>query len=211
MWFGFGLITAILAFVLAMRMRRQANWGGDTRWLDDQGRQTYEYDVVTSKDGAVTKVRMGVSAPRGLQFRVREEGKHDAFFKWLGICEEMETADAAFDERLYLESDAIAICYVLQRQASLRESILRIFDAARGLDLKRLQLRCMGGRLWVEFKPGGGGCAAAAPRIVPELVTVAGALQHRRLDADNAHDPFIWRAAALLSASTATAVLGGLG
>lgn len=213
MWFGFGLITAGVAFGLALRARLQANWKGQTRHFAPHGQRhvAYAYQSVTSK-ARVTKVRIGVTTLPGVHFQLREEGKPDLFFKWLGISEEMQTLDAQFDPRLYLESDAIALRDLLREQPQLRAAILRVFDIARANSLSSCRLRCTHGRLWVEFTPARNSYLAPAERqLVAELLSIAGALQQGQLSGSQARDPFVWRAAALLAISTATAVLGGLG
>jgi hypothetical protein len=208
MWFGFGLITAALAFAFAMHTRLQSRWKGMPSRV---AAVAYDYQRVASKK-KIVKVRVGVSAPKALHFRIRREGKRDAFFKWLGVSDEMQTKDAAFDERLYLESDAVAIRYVIRSQPSLRASILQLFDTAEALDGKGIQLRCANGRLWLEFKPGSQNVLDTAPQqLAPTLHSITTELQRHRLDETNARDPFVWRAAALLAFSTAMAVLGGLG
>lgn len=224
MWFGFGLLTAALAFALGLRARLQARWQGinmpvrrevlrnhlqDDTTADAQPPRTYDYQVVRKKKKITA--RIGVAAP-GLQFRIREEGKRDTFFKWLGISEELQTSDAQFDQRLYLETDAVALGNVLRERATLRTSILQIFDIARELDLHGCQLRCMSDRLWIEFRPADQRALETAhSRLVAPLIAIVCALRAGRLDAERAHDPFIWRAAALLAISTATAALGALG
>jgi hypothetical protein len=211
MWFGFGLITATLAFVLTLRRRLQARWMGSLRYLRNLSQVSYYYQVKRAKQRVVL-VRIGVTAPSGLHLRFREEGKRDQFFKWLGISEELQTSDPTFDERVYVETDAVAVHNVLREQAPLRASILRIFDVSQALRLRRLQLRCMSGRLWAEFKPKDTDALDAAQnQLVPELRAVADAFQQSRLDGERTRDPFIWRATAMLAISTAAAVLGGLG
>lgn len=209
MWFGFGLITLLTAFAVSVYARTCASWKGETRTAAN-GR-TYEHQEVRQK-GKVRRVRLGVSAPTEFNFVARKERLHDRLFKWIGISVEMQVDAPEFDTTLYLESDARAIGTLLRDRPALRRAILNAFSYAADNKLRRMRLQCAYGRVWLEFRTADAKMLpATAQALVPDLCEFADGLHLCQSQADDVHDPFVWRAALLLSISTATLVYGVIG
>lgn len=212
MWFGFGLITLMVGFFFSMHSRTRARWTGDKRHLRiHPGHWQYQYQEVKNH-GHVQKVRIGVDAPRGFQFTARAEGHRDVFFKRLGVCSEIQLHDEAFDSGVYLESDAKGVGTLLSESKELRDTLLEIVRYAQSNDLRGMRIRCAHERLWLEFKPKQEGILSIATnQLVPLLHRLREGLRNSRLTPKLLHDPFIWRAALMLSISTASVVLGCYG
>ena len=212
MWFGFGLITLLVGFFFSMKSRTAAKWVGRARELRIQPNHWhYQYHEVRHK-GRLQKVRIGVIAPPGFQFAARAEGGRDVFFKRIGVSSEIQLHDAEFDSNVYLESDAKGVGTLLSESKELRDALLEILRYAQRNHLRGMRIRCAHERLWLEFKPKQEGILAIATnQLVPLLHRLREGLRHSKLTAELLDDPFIWRAALLLSISTASTVLGCYG
>jgi hypothetical protein len=212
MWFGFGLITLLVGFFFSLHSRTGARWSGQERDLRvHRDHWQYQYQEVKHK-GRLQKVRIGVDAPRGFHFTARQEGSRDVFFKRLGVCSEMQLHDEEFDSDVYLESDAKGVGTLLSESKELRDTLLEILRYARSNDLRDMRIRCAHERLWVEFKPKHESVLTSATNeLVPLLHRLREGLRNSRLTARLLDDPFIWRAALMLSISTASAILGCYG
>ncbi len=55
--------------------------------------------------------------------------------------------------RLYVESDARAVAILLKRNPQLRSALVNILVYAKARRLKKMRLRCVNRRLWLEFLP----------------------------------------------------------
>lgn len=208
MWFGFGIITLVLATIASFHVRIAARWKG-TSTFHKEG--SYELQEVSNK-GRIVKVRIGVTAPEHFNFTVRAERPHDRMFKWLGIATEIQTRDPQFDRTLYVESDARGVAMLLKRRPELRKALIDVFSQANEHGLLAVRVRCLRRRLWVEFRPKDGNVVHAVVRgFVPLLHRLREAISSHELAARDLHDPFVWRAAAVLAVSTSSIVVGGLG
>ena len=208
MWFGFGIITLLIALIVSFKARLGARWKGVPAFHPEGNVEVQEI----RHKGKLVRMRVGLRVPDQFHFRVRAERMHDRFFKWIGISLELQTRDEAFDRSLYVESDARGVALLLKRRREVRETLLDIFSSRRVEAWPSLRLHCMHNRLWVEFRPTNDLPAQS------ELDSLAGLLHRLRraisdhqLHARDLQDPFVWRAAAVLSVSTASIVLGGLG
>jgi hypothetical protein len=212
MWFGFGLITLLVGFFVSMHSRTRAKWTGYERdLLSRQGHWQYQYQEVKHK-GRLQKVRIGVDAPRGFHFTARQESSRDVFFKRLGVCSEIQLHDAEFDSDVYLESDAKGVGTLLSESKELRGTLLEILSYAHSNDLRGMRIQCAHERLWLEFKPKQESVLMSATNeLVPLLHRLREGLRNSRLTSKLLDDPFIWRAALMLSISTASAILGCYG
>lgn len=212
MWFGFGLITLLVGFFFSMHARTRAKWRGDNRDLRiNRIHWHYQYQEVKNK-GALQKVRIGVAAPPGFHFTARKEGSRDVFFKHLGVCSEIQLHDEEFDKDVYLESDAKGVGTLLSESKELRDTLLEILRYAHSNDLRGMRIRCAHERLWVEFTPKQESMLTSATyKLVPLLHRLREGLRNSRLTSKLLDDPFIWRAALMLSISTASVVLGCYG
>jgi hypothetical protein len=206
MWFGFGLITLLTGFGLSWYARVMARWKG-TPAVIQPGNFRYEFQEVENK-GRLVAVRLGVAVPAGFTFRARRERLHDAFFKFVGISVEMQVRDPDFDRLIYLESDDKWLGDALAGNGEMRSAMLEIFRGADALSLKKVHVRCAGQRLWLYLKPGDAfNLFLVSRRLVPHLHALALGVQ-RVATAGKPADPFVLRAIALLSISTASAGLG---
>jgi hypothetical protein len=208
MWFAFGLITLVASFTFSLIARSRANWKGTSRGSGDVPR--HEYQEVFQKK-KLTTVRIGMPAPTGLQFRVRKERWHDGLFKSLGISMEMQVEDPQFDDKVYLESDVVALGHLLITNHEMRAAIIDIFALAEDARCKKTILRCSHGRIWIELTPRDTGIQARADMLAQRLHVLAKALTAHRAMLEQQKDPFVWRAIIVLSVSTAAAALGILG
>ena len=187
-----------------------ARWEGERRRLSDGN--AYDY-LETHHKKKLTLVRVGVDAPAAFDFSVRQEGAHDRFFKRVGVCREIEVRDPGFDDRLYVESDDYRVEQLLKQREPVRAALL---DAFASLDTrlgKLKRIRGARGRVWAEFVPRKGeeSPALLERTIVPVLAGLSRHLRQIHSRAGEHRDSFVWRAAILLSVSTASALLGLFG
>jgi hypothetical protein len=208
MWFFFGIFTLIASTVWNLKTRLAAAWSG---FPDRLGKHTFDLQEVRHKH-RLRLVRLGMKAPAGLHFRVRAERSHDRFFKWLGVTSEIQTRDAEFDRKVYVESDARATGILLRRNPQLRAALVNIFVYAKARRLRRMRLRCANRRVWLEFSPKvENDLFAAKTYLAPLLQTISSGLACLDLPIEYRRDRFVWRAAAALAFSTATLALGAFG
>jgi len=205
MWFAFGLVTLLLGFTISMIARSRAGWKGDRRGGGEV--PAYEFQQVFYKK-RLTRVRIGMPAPKSLQFRVRKERGHDRFFKAMGISVEIQVSDPQFDDAVYLESDVEALGWMLMQNSELRAAIVNIFLQADASRFKKVLIRCSHGRVWIEVAPRDAEAVIAADSLATHLGVLAKALTTHRTMLEQQEDPFVRRAILVLSISTATAVLG---
>jgi hypothetical protein len=208
MWFSFGILTLLASTLWGLRVRLAAAWRGQSNRI---GGNSFDVQEVRNK-GHLRLVRLGTTAPAGLHFRVRAERVHDRFFKWLGITTEIQTRDAEFDQQLYVESDARAVAILLRRNATLRATLVKIFDYAQGWRMGKMRVRCANKRLWLEFSlKSESELYPAKTYLAPLLHTLASCLECLDLPAEYKRDRFVWRGAAVLAFSTGALALGAFG
>lgn len=214
MWFMFGLITFTVTAAIAFRRRFVAPWHGTP---DHVGKIPFQYESAHQyflsgfnfiKPVSVT--RFGVEAPRSFNFSLKSERWIDRWFKRIGITAEFQTGDRRFDDTVYIVSDDPRIEALLRRSDDVRKDVLRLL--ALTPDWSVYELRCVAGRLWVDFKQ-------RTDRFidtdlvkfiaVPALARLAAALQAFEVgNKERKRDPFAWKAATLLAFSTGLAING---
>lgn len=64
---------------------------------------------------------------RSSRFKLHPEAPIDKFFKALGLSTELQVGDAAFDKKVYLESDALALSFEFNNHVRSREIIMSLF------------------------------------------------------------------------------------
>lgn len=209
MWFFFGIFTLIAATFWGMKIRLMARWRGNPDYI---GNDSFDFQEVRYKEH-LHLVRFGTrGVPAGLHFRVRAERLHDRFFKWLGVTTEIQTRDAEFDRKLYVESDSRAVAILLKRNAKLRSALVNIFVYAKARRLRRMRLRCADRRLWLEFTPKAEHeLFAVKTYLGPLLQAVSSGLRCFDLPTEYRRDRFVRRAAVALAFSTGTLFLGAVG
>lgn len=209
MWFFFGIFTLIASTIWGMKIRLAAKWRGDLEYI---GQDSFDFQEVRYKEH-LHLVRFGTSGvPAGLHFRVRTERLHDRFFKWLGVTTEIQTHDAQFDRELFVESDARAVAILLKRNPKLRSALIDIFVYAKARRLRKMRLRCVNRRVWLEFTPKAEHeLFAVKTYLAPLLQTISSGLKCFDLPTEYRRDRFVRRAAVALAFSTGTLVLGAYG
>jgi len=211
MWFLFGFITLISFAVYLFVRRIRANWSA-TR-ARTTNKKPYIYQIARNKGRAV-KLLLGVDAPKGYDFALKAEGDIDRMSKWLGISEEFQCGGMEFDSAVYIVSDDKRFHTLLGMDSALQNAILELMQSIpAGYSLK--EIRCNSGRLWVRYKPVSDleeyGVNAIADEAVPRLQAIADKLATSPYTKVSAwRDPFVYKAAIILSLSTAMAINGGL-
>lgn len=74
-----------------------------------------------------SKTYLGVPLKRASQFKIHPETSSDRMFKAWGMSTELQCGDAAFDRKVYIESDAKALVKELAQSDRAREVIVEIF------------------------------------------------------------------------------------
>ena len=196
MWFFFGIFTLLASTIWGLKTRLAAKWQGST---DQIGKHRFDLQEVRYEE-RLRHVRLGMKAPAGLHFRVRAERSHDRFFKWLGVTLEFQTRDVEFDRKVYVESDARAVAILLKRNPQLRSALVNIFVYAKARRLKKMRLRCVNRRLWLEFLPKvEHDLFAAKTYLAPLLHAISSGLEcFGDVPTEYRRDRFVWRAAAAL-------------
>lgn len=205
MWFLFGLVALPLFLVLTWILRRDGRVfrkarQGDFQWaVLPHGRLPHE------------TVKAAVPAPPSLELCLHPERRIDRVFKALRISVEQQVDGAAFDERVYLQSDDPRVGDAFRQDAALRDAVLRLFAWRAETGHTRLRrLRVIDGRLIADIRcrRGKGESIADAVRreLLPLMQAVTASLHS--IDTGVRRDPFAWRAALLLALSTTILVTG---
>lgn len=124
MWLVIRLLIAIGAVVVRFL---SPSWRGKPTG-EAGGRPTYQ-SVSKTKKGAVTGFRLGIELDTGLVFDFHEESESDRFFKWLGVSDELQTGDEAFDRRIYVACDHLGLHDLLRSEPRARAAIMALFAA----------------------------------------------------------------------------------
>ncbi len=208
MWFLFGFIT-IISFSLFFGWHRFiAGWKGTPA---SAGESSYQFKVHQGKYGPVG-FRIGIGGPQHMDFTLKPESWYDRLFKRIGITSEYQVGESEFDEMIYILADNPVLCEELSYNDALRQAALAIFKSGSGNKSRISRIRCMHGRLWVEYKVKSGFDTAqitdVAETVVPMLESMTGILESKTvLSGIRDHkDKFVYRAAILLSLSTGMAI-----
>lgn len=124
MWLVIRLLIAIGAAVVRFL---SPSWRGKPTG-EAAGRPTYQ-SVSKTKGGAITGFRLGIVLDTGFVFDFHEESETDRFFKWLGVSDELQTGDAAFDRKIYVACDHLGLHDLLRDEPRARAAILAVFTA----------------------------------------------------------------------------------
>jgi len=209
MWFFFGFITLGAACISALIWRLTVTWHGSTETAHGV---TYEYDASTYK-GRVRFIRVGVKCGKAFSFALKPEGSFDRISKAVGLTQECQTGDSAFDEAIYVLSDDLGLHRMLQLDAGLRANVMRLV-AACNAEGRLKSIRAHNGRLWVVVDPKTtkkDEAEEVATRIVPALIHLAGDFTAGAGGTvRDGGDPFPFRAACMLAISTGLAINGGV-
>ena len=211
MWFFFGFITLTSFLAYFWYKRINAAWKGIP---GRAGELPYQYKVVKN-DKAINELIIGIDAPDGYDYLLKHENTVDRFFKAIGVSVEHQTGNEAFDDKVYIVSDNRQFQRQLTANGPIVDGMLKIFNFGRTYHCRVQEMRHYSGRLWIKFSTehrfNERRIPALASRIVPSLHTIVDELQRIPLTASAGwKDPFAFKAALLLAASSALAVNGGI-
>jgi len=117
MWVAIRLGLAILGFLIRqLSRRRRARIDGHFEGLP-------YFESVDESKGRIQGFTIGTARRSPTWVRLHAESALDRWFKRVGIANECQTGDAAFDETVYVASDHPHIAAVLGEEAELREVI----------------------------------------------------------------------------------------
>lgn len=123
MWILLRLIAMAIGFVV-----RLLTW---SRRREDNDRiHGLPYSEVTSTHkGRVTSFELSVPLDTGLVFVFTPEGGADRLYKRIGLTEEFQTGDDAFDRSVYVGSDHPALLNILREDPVFREIVAQALAA----------------------------------------------------------------------------------
>jgi hypothetical protein len=122
MWIAFRLILAIVGFVIRLlsRGKKAANDG------EFEGVPYYRKVRETKQRTKGFTIGMPRRSPTWL--RMHAESSVDRFFKWLGVANEVQTGDEAFDDLVYVTCDHPYVQALLTESPDLRDAIRQVFE-----------------------------------------------------------------------------------
>lgn len=86
----------------------------------------YTLQVARPRHGP-SSVALGMTLESGVAFVLHAEQSADRLFKRMGLAEEFQTGDRAFDDQIYVGSDHQALHTMLRDQPELRRVLLALF------------------------------------------------------------------------------------
>lgn len=93
------------------------------------------YRLLHKNKSAVVATTFEVELPIRPVFKLCRESRVDKFFKTLGLSEEIQSGDAAFDDLIYIMSDSAAFSHEVRQDARTRELITSLFqEGARSVE-----------------------------------------------------------------------------
>ncbi len=207
MWFLAGFITLAVFCLSSLFWRSRIYWRGKKRQADG-----IDYEIkltLDKKQEHVTRVEVGVACGDGISFTLTRERLHDVVAKQVGLIEECQTGDPAFDDTVYIRSDDRVVHRMLQTDRVLRESLLQLIDACP-YGLKSVEV--YQGRLWMAAKPIGETPEDAeqeCARLAPLLNRAAARLLEPTTPATpETQYPFPFRANCIRAISTGLGIRG---
>ena len=207
MWFLFGFLTVTAVIIGTVLRVFDASWKGENSKVGGLDYQYQEY----REENAPKWFRIGVVAPVGYNFALKPETSTDGFFKSIGISNEQQLSDEAFDRAIYIVSDDASMCRRLAKQVSLRDALLALFSEGDGPPYVIKGLRCAAGRIWFRYRACEGFETKDARRLAERLVPVLHGFSKvlAELPAEpgpGKRDPFVPRALAILAISSGLTV-----
>jgi len=122
MWIAFRLILAIVGFVIRQISR------GKKRASDGQFEGIAYFQQVRQTKQRTKGFTIGMERRSPTWLRMHAESSVDRFFKWLGVANEVQTGDAAFDDLVYVTCDHPYVQALLSEAPELRASIAQVFE-----------------------------------------------------------------------------------
>jgi hypothetical protein len=113
------------------------------------GAHTIEFRVHRSrKTRTIAGVSLGVRLSDKVRFSIHPETTFDRFCKAIGLAEEWQTKDEAFDRDVFIICDDMVLLRALSRSEPMRKAVLDL--VGRGGTL-----HCSRGHLWVDLRTSG--------------------------------------------------------
>jgi len=136
----------LILFTLYSR-RGQVRRGVPDQVEIDGNDQSYRWECLKGRAGDPVRSTLSIEAPSGVEFVLMRECALSRFAKWLGFTTKFQTGNAAFDDKIFIESDDDTIHNRLRDRPELRKLILELFaSGVRSV----LLLQC---RLTFDFYP----------------------------------------------------------
>lgn len=208
MWFALGIVS--LTALVSYRLYRKLHWSWG--WKDDQGTfraggKRYKLDHNTNRGNHT--FRFGVVCPEAFHFRIKRETRWDRYAKALRLSVEQTFNDPEFDETFYVVSDHPVLARQLSEVAALRGVLKALFQ-----DKNLRRLTCEGQHLVAEYRFGDGEGSPDHYQMPDTVHGIVAALHEisdflASLDnPDGVRDPYVWRAALLVSLASGMLILG---
>lgn len=195
--FGFAGLVFLFRFLWRRQGVEKSSVYADTRQVLFTERKTV--GGKGDRHEIIAKIYWGLEFRTPLMFSFQRETRLDRALKWLGLATELQTGDAEFDRRIYVEGDHPALHRLLRENARLRAALLALMarTAAR--------IFSDGRHLWVES-------AELAYASAEDLRTLHGIMGHlRSAEPPRAHwffDRFLWTAVFLEALVWSVALYG---
>jgi hypothetical protein len=139
MWLAIRLLISI-----AVIFRRQIRaWFPRTPAGRIGGQPYFQVLQYKSKTKIITDFAIGIHLPTSVRFHFKTENELDRFFTRVGLSEEFQTGDAAFDQKVYIACDHPAMHRMLQQDQRLRDLLVAAFG--RGFS----KIHSDGSLLWI--------------------------------------------------------------
>lgn len=181
MWIVIRIVLAAIGFCVRLLSRRRRT-GSDPMATRD-GVPCFE--MISRHKGKIVGFRVGMPLASRTWVRMHRESGTDRFFKRLGIANELQSGDAAFDDRVYVTCDHPHVHALLRDAPELRAAITAAFDAG----YERIELD--GRTLWLHRR------SSMAPSDRDRDLLAAVHRAARTLEQDppsRLRDPFVWKA-----------------
>lgn len=208
MWFMFGFITLLSFSIYAGYKRINAAWKGEAGDVNHIGHQ---YKILRNKYG-ITGLLVGIDAPPGYDFSLKQEAWYDRLAKFLGLSAEHQSGNQTFDELVYIVSDDRQFQRQISANAALSATVMEIFSLVVTFNGKPKAVRCNSGRLWVKISAGKGFEESQINELSNRVGKLLKAFTAQLLPLPPSpgrwRDPFVFKAAVLLAISTGFAING---
>lgn len=206
MWFLFGFLTISICICVEFWRRHLSRWSPENI---SSGLQ-YKHSRNKSK---ITSVHLGIACHKLASFSLKRQSGLDNFFKRMGVSNEFETGDQAFDDSIYLISDNKTLHHALANSPAFRSAVKKIMDFGIASKLEAQEIHCRNGRLWATFKAGSdyneGKIFTVAKALAKEFETLVNSVQEvAAVSGSRWSDPFVIKAAFLLAISSGLAING---
>lgn len=142
------LLVYLLVFSVAFWLRHRSLTGKDLSFkINPAGKTYFENIQYTNKRRNRVSPSLGLPLDTPLNFIVSREKWYHRFLKSTGLAQEMQTGDAALDERLFFACEWPESLKQLMEKQSFQAAVKTLF-----MDLDAKALRSFSGKIWVQGK-----------------------------------------------------------